>query len=406
MSAPSGRSPEEREKKHKKHDSKKDKGHSERRRSSRSRVSEDSNSGKGIAKEDSSLSLNETASPSLTPSTSNAPPVPTDPVAHLHPLLWTEADVALWLQFIGEDGLTSCFDVINGVLLVNLDEEQLTNLGVTNIATRKKLMAAIGEVKERSQKVNIKVRNGRCCLCFVTHTSRIQELKEKRKHELDIIRDKESQALLAMPVQYSLPKSAGVFFFLFVCVFHFSAPVVSTTHWTLPGVPSWTVNDVGTFLDYIEIPEYKERFSTKGVTGAELLRLQDQSLVAMGIDKLGHRKARSEPLSRLLVLFLFADRKFSGVSIRCTKALTLMWSHRTSKVRTHFPALRWMHVLIAHSVYNVTSVVPLPPGVRRACAECQWPLHTTRASDPTSDALRETDHQDPLEGRRRYRKYR
>lgn len=85
------------------------------------------------------------------------PTVAQDPVAHLHPLLWTEADVALWLQHIGEGGLASCFDVINGVLLVNLDEEQLTGLGVTNAATRQKLLVAIKEVKDRSQQVNIKV---------------------------------------------------------------------------------------------------------------------------------------------------------------------------------------------------------------------------------------------------------
>lgn len=139
----------ERDKKHKKHDVKKDK-----RRSSRSRASEDG--GKAVSKDEpvsATLGAPLMPAPPMPPAT----PPPTDPVAHLHPLLWTEADVALWLQYIGEGGLTSCFDVINGVLLVNLDEEQLTNLGVNNAATRKKLMTAIKEVKERSQKVNIKV---------------------------------------------------------------------------------------------------------------------------------------------------------------------------------------------------------------------------------------------------------
>lgn len=139
----------ERDKKHKKHDIKKDK-----RRSSRSRASEDG--GKAVSK-DEAVSATPGAPLMPAPPMPPATPPPVDPVAHLHPLLWTEADVALWLQYIGESGLTSCFDVINGVLLVNLDEEQLTNLGVTNVATRKKLMAAIKEVKERSQKVNIKV---------------------------------------------------------------------------------------------------------------------------------------------------------------------------------------------------------------------------------------------------------
>lgn len=148
------RSSDDPEKRHKKHESKREKhGH---RRSTRSRVSEDSHS-KSVSKDDASAAELRSPSPAAPSPAPEPVPPPIDPVAHLHPLLWTEADVALWLQFIGEGGLTSCFDVINGVLLVNLDEEQLTNLGVVNQATRKKLMTAIREVKERSQKVNIKV---------------------------------------------------------------------------------------------------------------------------------------------------------------------------------------------------------------------------------------------------------
>ena len=80
----------------------------------------------------------------------------------LDPLLWTETHVAIWLQQISEASLVSCFDVINGVLLMNLDDEQLTNLGVTSASARKKIMQEIQNLKENAPKLTIKVR----CPCF------------------------------------------------------------------------------------------------------------------------------------------------------------------------------------------------------------------------------------------------
>ena len=58
----------------------------------------------------------------------------------------------------------------------------------------------------------------------------------------------------------------------------------------LADIPSWSVANVGTFLDYVEIPEYKERFAAKAINGLALLRMDDALLSALGVDKLGHRK--------------------------------------------------------------------------------------------------------------------
>ena len=138
-----------------------------------------------------------------------------------------------------------------------------------------------------------------------------------------MLRDKESQALLTMPVQYSLPKSAVLL----------SAHILKHAHLWYTGVPSWSVSDVGTFLDYIEIPEYKERFASRGINGAELLRLHDSALMNLGIDKLGHRKVRTrtEHTYTLSTINSFSRRyrRYSGARARCSRAPTRTWSHPT-----------------------------------------------------------------------------
>ena len=137
-----------------------------------------------------------------------------------------------------------------------------------------------------------------------------------------MLRDKESQALLTMPVQYSLPKSAV----LLSAHFETRSPVPT-------GVPSWSVSDVGTFLDYIEIPEYKERFASRGINGAELLRLHDSALMNLGIDKLGHRKVRTRTehtyTPSTINSFSRRYRRYSGARARCSRAPTRTWSHPT-----------------------------------------------------------------------------
>lgn len=93
------------------------------------------------------------------------------------------------------------------------------------------------------------------------------------------------------------------------------------------------MSDVGTFLDYIEIPEYKERFASRGINGAELLRLQDSTLVNLGIDKLGHRKVRTQDNTHThyvqVTSFSRRCRRYSGVRARCLTVLIPTWSHPT-----------------------------------------------------------------------------
>jgi hypothetical protein len=83
--------------------------------------------------------------------------------------------------------------------------------------------------------------------------------------------------MMAMPVQFSLPR--GTTSLSFRCTSHAGA-----------AVSTWTIADVGTFLEYIEIAELKETFAIHAIRGAELIRQTDSSLQTMGVDKLGHRK--------------------------------------------------------------------------------------------------------------------
>ena len=61
---------------------------------------------------------------------------------------------------------------------------------------------------------------------------------------------------------------------------------------SLPAVSTWTPQDIATFLEAIELPEYKPAFAAKNTTGKELIDLREPDLATMGIEKLGHRKAR------------------------------------------------------------------------------------------------------------------
>jgi len=53
---------------------------------------------------------------------------------------------------------------------------------------------------------------------------------------------------------------------------------------------TWAVNEVGMWLDFIELGEYKINFIENSISGQELFELSDEDLASMGLTKLGHRK--------------------------------------------------------------------------------------------------------------------
>jgi len=53
---------------------------------------------------------------------------------------------------------------------------------------------------------------------------------------------------------------------------------------------TWTVDEVGFWLEHLELGEYTKQFADNGIAGADLLDLEDEDLLSINVRKLGHRK--------------------------------------------------------------------------------------------------------------------
>lgn len=55
-------------------------------------------------------------------------------------------------------------------------------------------------------------------------------------------------------------------------------------------VDSWTVGQVGQWLQFLDLGQYRKKFTSNSISGAELVELDQEDLVQLGITTLGHRK--------------------------------------------------------------------------------------------------------------------
>eukprot|EP01102_Stenamoeba_stenopodia_P022508 TRINITY_DN9410_c0_g1_i1.p1 TRINITY_DN9410_c0_g1~~TRINITY_DN9410_c0_g1_i1.p1 ORF type:complete len:632 (-),score=194.64 TRINITY_DN9410_c0_g1_i1:44-1939(-) len=53
---------------------------------------------------------------------------------------------------------------------------------------------------------------------------------------------------------------------------------------------AWTVDEVGIWLEFLELGEYTKQFADNSIAGADLLDLEDEDLLSINVRKLGHRK--------------------------------------------------------------------------------------------------------------------
>ncbi len=53
---------------------------------------------------------------------------------------------------------------------------------------------------------------------------------------------------------------------------------------------TWTVSEVGKWLDFLELGMYKIVFIENSISGAELFELEAEDLASINVRKLGHRK--------------------------------------------------------------------------------------------------------------------
>jgi SAM domain (Sterile alpha motif) len=52
---------------------------------------------------------------------------------------------------------------------------------------------------------------------------------------------------------------------------------------------TWSVSEVGQWLNFINLEEYKISFLENSISGAELRELNTEDLVSLGVARLGHR---------------------------------------------------------------------------------------------------------------------
>ncbi|KAG8200115.1 hypothetical protein JTE90_018905 [Oedothorax gibbosus] len=62
----------------------------------------------------------------------------------------------------------------------------------------------------------------------------------------------------------------------------------------------WTPNDISDWLDSLFLPEYKQRFSEAGITGAKLANMDSNDLMGLGVKQMGHRLNMERSLKRYL----------------------------------------------------------------------------------------------------------
>ena len=64
----------------------------------------------------------------------------------------------------------------------------------------------------------------------------------------------------------------------------------SDDSWQQNPVDSWTVGQVGQWLQFLDLGQYRKKFTSNSISGAELVELDQEDLVQLGITTLGHRK--------------------------------------------------------------------------------------------------------------------
>ncbi|GFS07501.1 diacylglycerol kinase [Elysia marginata] len=64
-------------------------------------------------------------------------------------------------------------------------------------------------------------------------------------------------------------------------------------------IRSWTLEEVGQWLDSLALGDYKESFMSHEITGAELLNLERRDLKDLGVTKVGHLKRIQEGIKEL-----------------------------------------------------------------------------------------------------------
>ena len=68
---------------------------------------------------------------------------------------------------------------------------------------------------------------------------------------------------------------------------------------SLKPYPEWTCDEVGEWLDFINMGQYKESFLENDIQGMHLSELGKEDLSELGVKKLGHRLTIDDAIGKL-----------------------------------------------------------------------------------------------------------
>lgn len=63
--------------------------------------------------------------------------------------------------------------------------------------------------------------------------------------------------------------------------------------------PEWNAEEVGQWLEYLNMGQYKESFVENDIQGSHLVELSKEDLSELGVKKLGHRLTIDDAIGKL-----------------------------------------------------------------------------------------------------------
>ena len=105
-----------------------------------------------------------------------------------------------------------------------------------------------------------------------------------------------------MKIFTSVIKLKFVYFFLFCRVKSDLPAVISNKPY-----PEWNSEEVGFWLDYINMGQYKESFLENDIQGLHLADLSKDDLSELGVKKLGHRLTIDDAIGKLRNQLQFSE---------------------------------------------------------------------------------------------------
>eukprot|EP01102_Stenamoeba_stenopodia_P019884 TRINITY_DN7603_c0_g1_i1.p1 TRINITY_DN7603_c0_g1~~TRINITY_DN7603_c0_g1_i1.p1 ORF type:complete len:929 (-),score=165.64 TRINITY_DN7603_c0_g1_i1:115-2901(-) len=214
---------------------------------------------------------------------------------------WGVLEVLLWLESIGGLEYKRQFEKngIDGSRLLQLDDAALQALNVTKFGHRKRILKSIQDLTTSTPSFTVPTRiSSEPEASFWTPAEVSNWVKsfedEGRNEIISALQGMNGQQLLAVTNEVLVSRGLeklGLRKKVLRSVQ--SLKEGNNPHDSIyyKDPSTWTIGDISLWLDINELSEYKRLFLVQKITGAELMRMTNDTLLNLGVSKLGHRKA-------------------------------------------------------------------------------------------------------------------